>query len=254
LQDYPRGLRSGVKIIAFKMKSNNQNTQPSSPGLSKFLQILIKIFLVFVLMALAFFLPAGTFHFTEAWIYLIMLGVAFIIVLLLFAREKSGILWNRLSRRREKQEGGKKIQSLFSLFFILALLLPGFDHRMGWSDVPMPVFLAADALVLLGYAFIVLSMSQNRYATAIIEIQEGQKVMDQGLYKIVRHPMYTGGLLFLLFSPIALGSYWGLIPFLLVPALLVKRIKEEEKLLQAELPGYNEYYIKTRYRLLPFIW
>ena len=236
------------------MRQNDKGSWSFKQEPSRLIQVLIRMIFVFSFMGLVFFLPAGTFHFTEAWIFLIMLGLAFVVVLILFAREKSGILWNRLSRRREQKESGKKIQSVFSIFFLLALLVPGFDHRMGWSDVPVPLYLIADALVLTGYAIIVVAMSQNTFATAILEIQDGQKVMDQGLYKLVRHPMYTGGLGFLLFSPLALGSYWGLIPFLMVPVLLVKRIRDEEELLKKELPGYGEYCKKTRYRLIPFIW
>jgi protein-S-isoprenylcysteine O-methyltransferase Ste14 len=139
-------------------------------------------------------------------------------------------------------------------WFILAFILPGLDRRFGWSDVPVPVVLAADLLVLLGYGIVVLAFRENQYASRTVQVEQGQKVIATGPYALVRHPMYLGAMLMYAASPLALGSYWALIPALVIVPILVVRIVNEEQVLERELPGYPEYRQATRYRLLPGIW
>jgi protein-S-isoprenylcysteine O-methyltransferase Ste14 len=155
---------------------------------------------------------------------------------------------------REKEAQQKLIIKLSSLYFLIAFLLPGFDKRYGWSSVPATVVISADVIVLLGYAFFALVLKENQYASRIIEVEEQQKVITTGPYALVRHPMYLAVSVMYIFSPLALGSYWAMIPTLLLLILLVARIRNEERVLLRELKGYQEYTQQTRYRLIPGIW
>ena len=219
------------------------------------IKIISRILLFFIFMGLFFFLSAGSLKYWEVWAYFITLIVPAIFVIAYFLRKDPGLLERRILRRREKEKEHKSIQNIFSIIFLAGLLIPGLDYRYQWSDVPYYIVLISDIFVLSGYFIVVRVMKENSFATAIVETQEGQKVIDTGPYKIVRHPMYAGGMIFFLFTPLALGSYWALIPFLLItPPALVLRIKGEEKLLRATLPGYSDYCQKTKYHLIPFIW
>lgn len=132
--------------------------------------------------------------------------------------------------------------------------IPGFDKRYGWSDVPVYLVLISDIVILLGYLLIFFVFKQNSFASRTVEVERDQKVISTGLYSFVRHPMYIGVIIMFMPTPIALGSYWGLIPMATIPIALVFRIKNEEKVLRKNLPGYNEYCKKTKYRLLPYLW
>jgi protein-S-isoprenylcysteine O-methyltransferase Ste14 len=155
---------------------------------------------------------------------------------------------------REKEARQRRILSASAIPFLLAFLLPGFDHRFGWSDVPVPVILAADALVLVGYVFVILVFRENRYASRVVEVETGQQVISTGPYSVVRHPMYLGTLLMYLLSPIALGSYWAALFALPLIWVLVARMRNEEEVLLRDLPGYADYLQRVRYRLIPGVW
>jgi protein-S-isoprenylcysteine O-methyltransferase Ste14 len=133
-------------------------------------------------------------------------------------------------------------------------LLPGFDRRFGWSDVPVALVIAADVLVFAGYALFFLVLRENSYASRVVEVTEGQKVISSGPYALVRHPMYLGAMTMYVFSPLALGSYVALIPAVLIIPILVARIRNEEQVLAQELPGYTEYMQRTRFRVVPGVW
>jgi len=205
-----------------------------------------------VLLAM-FFLPAGTFAYWEAWAYLAILFIPMFFVLTYLLKNEPELLERRM-RMREKEAKQKLIIKLSYPYFLLAFLLPGFDKRFEWSNVPVVVVIAADILVLLGYGMIFLVFRENRYASRIIEVEQEQKVISSGPYAIVRHPMYLGVSIMYIFSPLALGSYWAMIPSLLIIPLLVVRIRNEESVLVRELKGYQEYLQKTKYRLFPGIW
>ena len=206
-------------------------------------------------MGLLYFLPAGSLQYWEAWIYIVILIIPAFFVILYFIKKDPDLLENRILKRREKEKEHKSIQNIFSFVFLIGLLIPGFDHRFHWSNVPFFIVLISDLFVLFGYLMIVRVMKENSYASAIIETKKDQKVIETGPYRIVRHPMYTGGLIFIIFTPVALGSYWAFILFLiLTPIVLVLRIIGEEKYLISNLQGYNKYCQKTKYRLIPFIW
>lgn len=153
---------------------------------------------------------------------------------------------------REK-EATSKPPVILNLYF-LGFILPGFDFRLHWSTVPVWLVLAANALVFLGYIFILRVFRENSYASTVIQVEQEQPVISNGPYALVRHPMYLGMAVIGLFSPLALGSFWAVIPALLILPSLVLRIKWEEEVLLQKLPGYQEYCSKTRFRLLPLIW
>ena len=207
---------------------------------------------ILVLIAL-FFLPAGTFAYWEAWVYLAILFIPMVFVFVYLLKTDPELLERRL-RTREKEGAQKRIIKLSYFYFLLAFLLPGFDRRWGWSTVPLDIVIVADLLVVLGYGIFALVLRENRYASRIIEVEQEQKVISSGPYRIVRHPMYLGMLLMYLFSPLALGSYWAVIPSALIIPLLVARIRNEERVLMRDLKGYPDYMQKTKYRLIPGIW
>jgi protein-S-isoprenylcysteine O-methyltransferase Ste14 len=215
---------------------------------------IIKILLLYlVFIGVFFFLPAGTFRYWEAWLYSLSLLIPMLTTVIYLAKNDPALLDRRL-RFKEKEKKQKKIVRLFRLPFILGFLIPGFDHRFNWSEISPAIVLIANLMVFLGYLWVFLVFRENTYTSRIVEVEEGQKVISTGPYSIVRHPMYLGASIMYLFTPLALGSWWALIVFLLLPLVLIYRISNEESILIKELPGYKEYCQKTQYRLLPFIW
>jgi protein-S-isoprenylcysteine O-methyltransferase Ste14 len=202
---------------------------------------------------LIFFLPAGSFRFWEAWIYMSILLPAMFSVILYFLKKDPRLLERRM-RMKEKEREQNIIIKLSSLFFLAGFLLPGFDFRYQWSHIPIYLVLTADAVVFLGYVLCFFVMRENSYLSRTVEVEEGQKVISTGPYSLVRHPMYIGVLLMFLFTPIALGSWWALIPFISLPVFLVLRILNEEKVLTKNLSGYEEYRKTVPFRLIPYIW
>ncbi len=209
--------------------------------------------LIFIpLWSVIFFLPAGTFDYWQAWVYM---GIFFVpaIVFSVYFLKKDPQLIERRMRMKEKEKEQKMIIKL-SYFLFLTFLLPGFDRRLGWSDVPVPLVIVADIVILLSFGLSFLVMRENSYASRVIEVEQDQPVISSGPYALVRHPMYLGVMLMFLPSPLALGSYWAMIPSLLIIPLLVARILNEEKVLVRELKGYQEYRQKVKYRLIPSLW
>jgi protein-S-isoprenylcysteine O-methyltransferase Ste14 len=197
--------------------------------------------------------PAGTFNYPQAWIYL---AVLFVPVLLLggYLYWKDPELLERRMRTGETENPQKRVIGVFVVLLLVLYLVPGFDHRYGWSQVPMWLSLFADVVILAGYVLFILTIRENRFASRIIEVQQGQSVVTTGPYALVRHPMYLAVILIFGLTPLALGSYWGLLPALTVPILLAKRIENEEQLLRRDLGGYEAYTRKVRFRMVPFIW
>ena len=202
---------------------------------------------------LILFLPAGTFSYWEAWIYLAILLIPMLVVMAYFLKKTPEFLVRRM-KLKEKEGEQKIIVKLALIPFLLAFILPGIDKRFGWSNVPVFIIVAADILVCIGYIFVVLVFKENQFASRIIEVVEGQKVIQSGPYRIVRHPMYMGSTLMYVASPLALGSYWAIIPATFIIPIFIARIINEEKVLTKELEGYLEYKQRTRYRLIPGIW
>jgi len=206
-----------------------------------------------VVCGLMLFGPAGTLRYWQAWVYLALLFSLIAGIVAHFLKHDPEVLERRM-RTREKFAEQRLIMKLSLVVFFAPLVVPAFDRRCGWSSVPVAVVLAADALVVLAYAFFFLVLRENRYASRIVEIAEGQRVVTTGPYAIVRHPMYLAGLVLYAASPVALGSWWGLVASALLPISLVARILHEEKVLLAGLSGYREYTARTRWRLIPGVW
>ncbi len=226
----------------------------SDLNLKSFLRTVIMRFaLAFIILGSMFFLPAWTFAYWQAWVYLLILCVPMIFLVRYLYKHDPELLERRM-RMREKQKTQKLIVALSWPFFLLAFIIPGFDHRFDWSFVPVIIIIVSDVFVLSGYLFVAQVFKTNSYASRIIEVEKTQKVITTGPYTVVRHPMYLGVLIFYIFSPMALGSYWAVIPALHIIPLLVARIIGEEKELSKNLEGYKEYLMKTRYRLVPGIW
>ena len=206
-----------------------------------------------LVLALLILLPAGTFNYWQVYVYFGILVIPMIFVLLYFLKNDPKFL-ERRAKAKEKEKQQVLISMLSTSIFLAGFIVPGLDHRFAWSSVPMPITILADILILLGYLIIFFVFRQNSYASRIIEVDEEQKVISTGLYGIVRHPMYVGVLIMYIPTPLALGSFWGLIPFALLPLSLALRILNEEKVLSENLRGYKEYCEKTRFRLIPYLW
>jgi len=200
-----------------------------------------------------FFVPAGTLDYWQAWLYLAVLFVPVTFVGVYFLVNDPAFLERRF-RTREKEARQQTIIKISLVIFLFGFLLPGLDRRYGWSQVPFEVVLIANLAILVGYAIVFLAFRENSYAARTIEVEKGQKVISTGPYSIVRHPMYVGVLLTYIVTPIALGSYWALPPFLLMIPVIVLRILNEEEVLRRDLQGYAEYCRKTRHRMLPYVW
>lgn len=199
------------------------------------------------------FLPAGTLAYYGAWLFVFLLFTPiFIVGIVLFLRNPD-LLRKRLEmKERDKEQRG--VVSLSGLLLVFSLVLSGFDFRFGWSLVPNAVVVLASVLLLVGYALYAEVLRENIYLSRVVEVQEGQIVIDTGLYGIVRHPMYLAVSLLYIAIPLVLGSWWALLPMSLCVLLLLVRIKNEELLLHQGLPGYTEYTKRVQYRMIPFLW
>ncbi len=209
-----------------------------------------------VVMGLLLFVPAGTIQYWQAWVYLaIFMGGSVLISLYLI--EKDPELLRRRMRggpTAEKETTQKIIMLFASIGFIALLVVPALDYRFGWSVVPLSVVTTGDILVAIGFYFIFLVYKENTFTSATIEVAKNQKVISTGPYALVRHPMYASALLYLIGTPLALGSYWGLLALAFMMSFLIWRLVDEEKFLAKNLPGYREYQKKVQHHLVPYVW
>ena len=216
-------------------------------------KVLIRIVFGIIILGCIFFIPAGTFQYWEAWIWLGILFIPMIIAFMYLIKNAPELIERRL-QAREKEKPQKLIIKLSFLTSLIAFILPGFDHRFGWSNVPTGIVVMVDVCVLAGYLFFFRVLKENAYASRIIEVAEDQPVIQTGPYAIVRHPMYVAVLVMYGLSPLALGSWWAMLAMIPLPITLVFRILNEEKVLLNDLPGYREYAKKVKYRLIPHLW
>lgn len=206
-----------------------------------------------LLVGLLIFLPAGTLQFTYGWLFIGLLFVPMLIAGFVMLFQSPDFLAKRLDVK-EKQATQKGVVALSGLMFVAGFVVAGLDFRFGWSKMPLPVTVVASVLFLVAYALYAEVMRENAYLSRTVKVEEGQTVVDTGLYGIVRHPMYMTTILLFLMIPVVLGSWYALIAFAFYPAIIIVRLKDEEDLLTRELDGYAEYKKKVKYRIIPFIW
>ena len=206
-----------------------------------------------VLVGLLLFLPAGSLLYPNAWLFMGLLFIPILILGTVLLIKSPALLEKRLDSKEE--DGAQKVfVALSGLIFIAGFVVAGLDYRLGWSDVPTWVVVTASCILLLSYALYAEVMRENTYLSRKIEVSEGQKVVDTGLYSVVRHPMYAVTVWLFLSIPVVLGSWWSLLCFSPYVIVIAVRIVNEEKLLVAQLQGYSDYRKRVKYRLIPFVW
>ena len=218
-----------------------------------FFDAIFKYLLGFIVIGLLIFLPAGTLDWTNGWIFMLVLFIPMFIAGVIMMIKDPNLLRSRLNIK-EKQNEQKEVVLLGGLMFLVGFIIAGLNYRFNFIELPNIVTIISSIVFILSYILYGEVLRENAYLSRTIEIQKGQKVVDTGLYGIVRHPMYFTTLFMFLSIPLILGSIISFIIFLVYPVLIIKRIKNEEKVLEKELKGYKEYKKKTKYRLIPFIW
>ncbi len=218
-----------------------------------FMQAIAKFVLGVVLVGALIFLPAGTLSYAYGWLLMGILFVPMFVAGLVMMAKNPSLLKSRLNAK-EKLEEQSLVVKLSGLMFLAGFILAGLGVRFGWYVLPRYAVIIGAALFLIAYILYAEVLRENTYLSRTIEVQENQKVIDTGLYGIVRHPMYSATLILFLSMPIVLGSIYAFIVFLAYPFIIAKRIKSEEAFLEKELQGYKEYKQKVKYRLIPFIW
>ena len=213
----------------------------------------VKLFFGLLLVGVLIFLPAGTLEYPNGWLLIGLLFLPMLAAGIVMLIKNPALLKRRLDAK-EKQETQKGVLAYAGLMFIAGFVIAGLDFRFGWSKMPDWVVITASVLFLAAYALYAEVLRENTYLSRTIKVEEGQTVVDTGLYGIVRHPMYMATILLFLMIPLVLGSWYALIAFAFYPAIIVVRLKDEEELLRRELHGYEEYQKKVRWRILPFVW
>jgi protein-S-isoprenylcysteine O-methyltransferase Ste14 len=208
------------------------------------------------LLAVGLFAPAWTFRFWQALLYLFLFASCSAAITIYLWKRDQALLSRRISAGpiAEKTRAQQIIQLFASIGFLAILVVPSLDHRFSWSHVPLWIVLAGDLLVVLGFYIVFKVFCVNTFTSATVEVNDQQTVISTGPYAFVRHPMYSGALIMMLGTPLALASWWGLLAFILMVAVIVIRLLEEEKFLLANLPGYAEYLARVKYRLMPSVW
>ena len=217
------------------------------------IEALIKFTCGLLLVGLLIFLPAGTLLYPYGWLLIGLLFVPMLIAGFVIFHKSPDFLKKRLDGK-EKQGTQKGVIALSGLMFVVGFVVAGLDFRFGWSKMPVWVIVVAAVLFLIAYALYAEVMRENAYLSRTIKVEKGQTVVDTGMYGIVRHPMYGVTILLFLMMPLVLGSWYALIVFACYPVIIIVRLLAEEDLLTRELPGYEAYKKKVKYRLIPFLW
>ena len=226
------------------MKNNNKKL---------FIEAISKFLLGVILVGLLIFFPAGTISYVNGWIFMGILFVPMFFAGLVMIAKNPNLLRSRLNAK-EKQKDQSLVVKLSGLMFLLGFIVAGFNYRFGWYVLSLRSSIIAAIVFLLAYLLYAEVLRENAYLSRTIEVQENQKVIDTGLYGVVRHPMYSATILLFLSMPMVLGSIYSFIIFLAYPIIIAMRIKGEEEFLEKELEGYKEYKNKVKYRMIPFIW
>jgi len=213
----------------------------------------LRVLAAWIVLPLFFLATGGTFSWWQAWVYcaLILIPMSFFVT---WVVGRDPAFLERRFKFREKEQIQRRIQAWGAPFLVAAYVLPGLDHRFGWSHPPLTVVVAAMSLSVAGYLVVLRAFMENRWAGRTVETSREQQVISTGPYAIVRHPMYTGYVAMQLATPLALGSWWGLLPSLVVFPVIALRVENEEDLLVRDLEGYQRYRQRVRWRLVPFLW
>ena len=214
---------------------------------------LTKYIMGLLLVGALLFVPAGTLSYVNGWLFIGLLFVPMLILGAVLFIKSPELLKKRLDSK-EKENTQKGVVALSALLFLVGFIVAGLDHRFGWTQVPRWCVILSSVILLVSYALYAEVMRENAYLSRTIKVQEDQKVIDKGLYSIVRHPMYAVTIWLFLSIPVILGSWWALLCFLPYVAVIVIRITNEEKVLEAGLEGYSDYKKRVKYRIIPFVW
>ena len=218
-----------------------------------FISAITKFLLGVILVGLLLFLPAGTLNWFGGWLFMAILFIPMFCAGVVMMIKNPGLLASRLDAK-EKRGKQSMVVKLSGLMFLAGFIVAGLGVRFDWYRLPTPVCIGGAVAFIFAYMLYAEVLRENTYLSRTIEVQEGQKVIDTGLYGIVRHPMYSATLLLFLSMPIVLGSVWSFLIFLVYPFIIAARLLDEEKFLEEELEGYREYKQKVKYRLIPFVW
>lgn len=222
-------------------------------NLKLFLEAILKFILGIILVGLLIFIPANTINYWNGWLLMGILFIPMFIAGIVMMIKSPALLKSRINAK-EKQTEQKIVVALSGLMFIVGFIVSGLNYRFNWIQLPNTVVIVASIIFLISYIMYAEVLRENIYLSRTIEVQKNQKVIDTGLYGIVRHPMYTATILLFLSIPLVLGSIISFIVFLIYPFIIAKRIKNEEQVLEKELKGYKEYKNKVKYKMIPFVW
>lgn len=218
-----------------------------------FIEAILKFILGIILVGLLIFIPAGTFNYLNGWIFMGVLFIPMFIVGIIMMIKDPNLLKSRLDAKEEQGEQ-RKVVAISGLMFISGFILAGLNYRFSWYILPNYIVIISAIIFLLSYVLYGLVLKENSYLSRTIKVHKEQKVIDTGIYKIIRHPMYLATIFLFLSMPLILGSLISFVIFLIYPFLIIKRIKNEEEVLEKNLDGYKKYKNKVKYKLIPFIW
>ena len=218
-----------------------------------FLQALSKFIIGLVIICILLFIPAGTINYPNGWLFIALLFIPMFFAGIIMLFKSPDLLRRRLNAKEEEDEQ-KTVILLSGIIFLLAFILAGLNFRFGWFKLPTIVIIIASVIFLLAYIMYAEVLRENEYLSRTVEVSEDQKVVDSGLYGIVRHPMYTSTIFLFLSMPLVLDSIFSFIVMLVYPIIIIFRIRNEEKVLENELIGYKEYKEKVKYKLIPYLW
>ena len=222
-------------------------------SINLFFQAIIKFLFGVVIIGLLLFIPAGTINYWNAWLFMGLLFIPMFIVGIIMMIKNPDLLRKRLNAKESENEQ-KKVVAISGLMFVVGFICAGLNYRYKWINIPNIVIIISSIVFVIAYILYGEVLRENAYLSRTIEVQENQKVIDTGLYGIVRHPMYTTTIILFLSMPLMLGSMISFIIFLIYPIIIAKRIKNEENVLEKNLKGYKEYKNKVKYKMIPFIW
>jgi protein-S-isoprenylcysteine O-methyltransferase Ste14 len=217
------------------------------------LRVTLIVIPMMLFMAVLVFVPAWTLNYWQGWLFLATLFIPMFFVFLYMLKHYRKLLEKRINVKEKREKQGA-LQIFNTVLFFMLMVIAGLDRRFGWSQLPPYVSIVCAVVMFTGYMAFIKTMLHNEYASRVIEIQKGQKLIDTGPYAVIRHPMYASGMLMYIFIPLVLGSWWGEIPMLLIPVNLTIRLLDEERMLIKELKGYKRYMKKVKYRLIPWVW